>query len=48
VWPGRENLHRRVLNKVPYAIVYAVARGAIFVVAVEHTKRRPGYWLARL
>lgn len=50
-WPrlrGRADLHRRVLKKVPYAIVYAIDRGAIFIVAVEHTRRRPGYWLTRL
>ena len=47
MWRGRTDLHRRVLKKVPYAIVYSVA-ASIFVVAVEHTKRRPGYWLGRL
>jgi plasmid stabilization system protein ParE len=48
VWPGRPNLHRRVLQKVPYAIVYTVDQGSVFVVAVEHTRRRPGYWLTRI
>ncbi len=47
MWRERTDLHRRVLKKVPYAIVYAVT-ASIFVVAVEHTKRRPGYWLGRL
>jgi toxin ParE1/3/4 len=48
MWPGRTDLHRRVVKKVPYAIVYAIDRTSIFVVAVEHTKRRPGYWLGRI
>jgi toxin ParE1/3/4 len=48
VWPGRPGMHRRVLTKLPYAIVYAIEEETIFVVAVEHTKRRPGYWLSRL
>jgi plasmid stabilization system protein ParE len=48
LWPGRPDLHRRVLTKVPYAIVYTVGRGSVFIIAVEHTKRRPEYWLTRL
>lgn len=35
IWPGRADLHRRVLKKVPYAIVYAVDRMSIFVVAQQ-------------
>jgi len=48
VWPGRPGMHRRVVTKLPCTIVYSIERGTIFVIPVEHTKRRPGYWLARL
>lgn len=48
-WPERPDLRRRVLAKYPYAIVYMVVEPAeIIVVAVEHVKRRPGYWLGRV
>jgi toxin ParE1/3/4 len=48
-WPGRPDLRRRVLARYPYAIVYMVVEPAeILVVAVEHVKRRPGYWLGRV
>jgi plasmid stabilization system protein ParE len=47
-WRGHASLRRRVVKKFPYAIIYAVERRGIFVMAIEHTKRRPGYWLTRL
>ncbi len=48
-WPGHPHLRRRVLPKYPYAVVYMVVEPAeIIVVAVEHMKRRPGYWLGRV
>jgi toxin ParE1/3/4 len=47
-WPGRPDVRRRVLTRYPYAIVYLLERDEIFIVAVEHVKRRPGYWLGRL
>ena len=47
-WPGQPSIRRRVLTKLPYAIVYSIHEDSIFVIAVEHTRRRPGYWLTRL
>lgn len=47
-WPGRPDVRRRVLARYPYAILYTVEPEQIFVVAIEHAKRRPGYWLTRL
>ena len=47
-WPGRPHIHRRVVTKLPYAIIYSIHQDSIFVIAVEHTRRRPGYWLTRL
>ena len=32
----------------PFLIVYLVEPEEIVIVAVAHTKRRPGYWLSRL
>jgi plasmid stabilization system protein ParE len=47
-WPGRSDVRSRVVQRVPYSIIYLVQDDAIIVVAVAHDKRRPGYWLRRL
>ncbi len=40
---------RFVLSRFPFAIVYLVSSdGGIIIVAVVHTKRRPGYWMERV
>jgi plasmid stabilization system protein ParE len=44
-WPRCDRRHRRfVLQRYPYSIVYRVHEATIIVVAVAHTRRRPGYW----
>lgn len=48
LWPGSSKVRRRVLTRWPYAIVYTTKADEILIVAIEHTKRRPGYWLDRL
>jgi toxin ParE1/3/4 len=47
-WPGRPNVRRRVLSTFPYAIIYTVEPDEIAIIAIEHTRRRPGYWQQRL
>jgi plasmid stabilization system protein ParE len=50
-WPGspRAPLVRRfVLTRFPYAIAYMTQLDRVVVIAVAHTRRRPGYWLHRL
>lgn len=37
-----------VLLKFPYSILYANTETGLFVVAVMHHKRKPGYWKSRL
>ena len=40
--------HRRVLlRRFPYALIYRVHEAELTIIAVAHTKRRPGYWQAR-
>jgi len=51
--PGRypSYLHgtRRVLlKKFPYFVVFFDWQDEVFVVAVAHAKRRPGYWSKRI
>ena len=36
------------LKKFPYMIIYRMLPHMIYVVAVAHAKRRPGYWVKRL
>jgi plasmid stabilization system protein ParE len=47
-WPNYgDNWRRVVLRRFPYAIVYGEYEGDIVIMAVMHTKRRPGYWKDR-
>ena len=40
--------HRRIrVARFPYTVVYRVREADIYVVAVAHTSRRPGYWKNR-
>jgi plasmid stabilization system protein ParE len=40
---------RRVfLDGFPYSVIYAVGAQRITIIAVEHQRRRPGYWRRRL
>lgn len=36
-----------VLQRFPYKIVYRVRAHDLYVVAIAHTSRRPGYWRDR-
>lgn len=39
---------RGLVNRFPFGIVYLLLPDRIFVVAVAHLHRDPGYWLDRL
>ena len=50
-WPGWERepmVRSKGVNGFPYRVVYFVAGELLVVVAVAHTKRRPGYWRDRV
>jgi len=36
-----------LLKKFPYSIIYTIEPDHIRIMAVAHTKRKPGYWLNR-
>lgn len=38
---------RILLRRFPFGIVYGVRDGQILVIAVMHTRRKPGYWRNR-
>ena len=39
---------RCLLLKFPYGIIYSIEPDHIRIIAVAHTKRKPGYWLNRV
>jgi plasmid stabilization system protein ParE len=46
--PLELGVRRILLDRFPFAVVHADEPDAIYVVAVAHLRRRPGYWLSRL
>jgi len=38
---------RALVNRFPYGIIYAVRGDEIYVIAVMHLHRKPGYWKVR-
>jgi|ERR1039457_6713321 plasmid stabilization system protein ParE len=48
-WPKYLHGTRRfVLHRFPFSIIYLDDPGKLSVVAVAHSKRKPGYWKVRL
>lgn len=48
-WPEYIYKTRRfVLDRFPYAIIYLDTPELVDIVAVAHSKRKPGYWKRRL
>ena len=45
-WPKMGQFHRRfILSRFPYSVIYKnVDADKIFVVAIMHNQRKPGYW----
>jgi plasmid stabilization system protein ParE len=38
---------RAVLHRYPFSVIFAEGPGQIYVLAIAHAKRRPGYWRNR-
>ena len=38
---------RYLVHHFPYGVIYAVEGRTIYVAAVMHLKRKPGYWVSR-
>jgi len=41
-------LRKLVLDRFPYYLIYALSGETVYVVAVAHEKRKPGFWLERI
>lgn len=48
-WPLRDDGTRRfLLHRFPYVVVYTIHQDRVWIVAIAHCKREPGYWTRRL
>lgn len=50
LWPGlapSQDVRRFLLPRFPFAVAYVASPDVVMVLAVAHTRRRPGYWIAR-
>ena len=45
--PFGSRLRRLLVPGFPYGLVYRAESDRVFVVAVAHVRRRPGYWRSR-
>ena len=41
-------IHRCLLARFPYALIYGLEQQTIVVIAVAHLRRQPGYWADRI
>ena len=47
-WPKfTTNCRRFLLSKFPFSVIYQVNNNSIFVLAIMHNSRKPGYWEGR-
>jgi toxin ParE1/3/4 len=44
---GDEGLRKHVIRRFPYTIFYLELDDCIWIAAVAHQRRRPGYWASR-
>ena len=45
--PFGRSRRRALVRTFPYAVIYEYRTGSIFILAVAHLGRRPGYWRTR-
>lgn len=46
--PYASNTRRYLLRRFPFSVVYPRRRRKIQVIAIAHSRRRPGYWKGRI
>lgn len=48
-WPiVRLNIHRRLVHRFPYGLLYRIDPNEVVVLAVAHLHRNPSYWIRRI
>jgi plasmid stabilization system protein ParE len=45
--PLGRKLRKHVVRRFPYSLIYRHGEQSIYIVAVAHHRRRPGYWKNR-
>jgi len=45
--PDELGRRKYIIKKFPYLLIYKVEKESIFILAVAHTARKPGYWKSR-
>jgi plasmid stabilization system protein ParE len=51
IWPGLDSAHevrRAKVRRHPFLVVYMVQSDQLIILAVAHTKKKPGYWASRI
>ena len=43
-----KNTRRCLLNRFPYGVIYQIQNNKIYIIAVGHLNRHPGYWVNRI
>ena len=43
----KRDIHRTLVRRFPYNIIYEILSDEVIVLAVAHTSRRPRYWIRR-
>lgn len=42
------DIRRVLVHRFPYGLLYSVDGGHLYILAVMHLRRQPGYWRERL
>ena len=42
-----QDLRKLVLDRFPYYLIYNISSETVYIVAVDHERRKPGYWETR-
>ncbi|MGB5288766.1 MAG: type II toxin-antitoxin system RelE/ParE family toxin [Ignavibacteriaceae bacterium] len=43
-----KNTRKCITNRFPFAIIYQIRKDEIFITAITHLARKPGYWGERI
>ena len=47
-WPVIDaDVRRRLVNRFPYGVIYSIEQSEIFILAIAHLRKPPGYWKNR-
>ena len=43
-----KNTRRCLINRFPFGLIYQVKTNSLYIIAVAHLHRQPGYWKERI